>query len=159
MDNDFASLNEKPLLGTRESVWSFTTKEKKETFAPLTTGILRLTSNGTQVFDKFSQIDRNHLFEILLNELSLAIPISNSRLVTNRITQLDNSVNDKKQYLVSVTIKAGNDRYVNSVASIIDTIIKHKGRSPIAFSQVAGYLDESYGFKQLREYLLIKNNF
>jgi ubiquitin C-terminal hydrolase len=146
------------MLGIRENVWSFTTKEKKETFAPSTTGILRLTSNGTQVFDKLSQDDRNHFFNTLLDDLSLSVPINNSRLIIKRITQLDNSVYEK-QYLISITIKAGSNNYVNSVVSIIDTIIKHKGRGPIAFSQVAGYLDESYGFKQLREYLLIKNKF
>ena len=47
MDNDFAINFEESLLGIRENVWSFTTKEKKETFSPLTTDILRLTSNGT----------------------------------------------------------------------------------------------------------------
>jgi hypothetical protein len=157
MDNNFVRDRgtKESQLGIRENIWNFNTVEKEETFTSLTTGLLRLNSNGTLEFDKFFQEERNDFFKTLLDDLSIAIPINKSRLTTNKITQLDDSVNEK-QYLISITIKAGNDNYANSVASIIDNIVRHKYQSPIISSQITSYLDESYGFKELREYLLIR---
>jgi len=144
-----------PQLGIRENVWKFTTEEKKDIFAPDETGLLRLTSYGTQVFDNLSQDERHDFFDNLLEELSIAVPVDSERLTTNGMTQLDNSLNEKR-YLISIGILATRDEYDNSVASIIkiiDTLIRNKDQSPIGLSRIAGYLDKSYGFKQLREHL------
>ena len=72
------------------------------------------------------------------------------------MVKLDKSANEK-QYLISVGIKETRDEHKISVASIIsliDIMIKNKGQTPIGSGQVTGYLDESYGFVQSREYCM-----
>jgi hypothetical protein len=87
MDNNFVKdrAYKEPLLGIRENVWKFITKEKSDTFSPSTTGFLRLNSSGTQLFDNLSQEERNNFFNTLLKELSDAVPVNLSRLTTSRI--------------------------------------------------------------------------
>ena len=78
-----------------------------------------------------------------------------SRLNTDRIVKLDQSANEK-QYLISVGIKEARDEHDNSIASIIrliDIMVKNKYLTAISSGQVTGYLDESYGFVQSREFI------
>jgi hypothetical protein len=152
MDNNFVkdrAFNE-PLLGIRENVWNFTTEEKKDNFAPSTTGLLRLTSNGSQLFDQGQFKD---FFNTLLRELSAAVPVNLSRLTTNRITRCEN----ENQYVITIGIMETRDEHDNSVASIIkliDTMVRNKDQSPIGLGQATAYLDETYGLVQSRECLM-----
>ena len=155
VDNNFVrdDAHNEPLLGIRENVWKFMTEEKKDTFEHSTTGLLRLTSNGTQAFDNLSQDGRNNFSNTLLEELSAIL--SSPRLTFER-THLDNSLG-VKQYLIFINIEETKDLSENSVESIfriIDIMINHKDQTPIGTGQVTRYLDESYGFIHMREYLL-----
>jgi hypothetical protein len=164
MDNNFVKDRESkgPLLGIKENVWNFNIEGKKDDTSPSTTGLLRLTSNGTKFFDdnNLSQHDkRDEFFERLLSELSVAVPVDESRLHTDKKVQLDNGVTEK-QYLIPIFIKKSinNDNNAVSIIRIIDTMIRNKNQTPIGTDQATiylGYLDELYGFKQLRKYILI----
>ena len=117
--------------------------------------MLRLTSDGTQVYDNLPEDSRHYFFDILLKELSSAVPVNLSRLNIER-THLDNSLG-VKQYLIFINIEETKDLSENSVESIfriIDIMINHKDQTPIGTGQVTRYLDESYGFIHMREYLL-----
>jgi hypothetical protein len=162
VDNNFVRDNahNEPLLGIRENVWLFMTEEKKDTYAPGEAGSLRLTINGTKVFNNLTQSERHVFFKILLEELSDAVPIDPKRLTTNKLIQSDNRLNETR-YLISIGILATKDEYENSVVSIIkiiDTIVKNQDQSPIGSGRIAGYLDESYGFRRSCEYLHILYN-
>src|ERR1043165_8497632 len=123
------------------------TKEKKDNSVPSATGMLRLTSDGTQVYDNLPEDSRHYFFDILLKELSSAVPVNLSRLNIER-THLDNSLG-VKQHLIFINIEETKDLSENGVESIfriIDIMINHKDQTPIGTGQVTCYLDESYGF-------------
>jgi hypothetical protein len=162
MDNNFVRdmAYKEPLLGIKENVWRFTTKERKQqkqhAFTSSATGLLRLTSIGTRKFDKLSQGEQTDFFNNLLKELSDAVPVQLSRLTTNRTTKLDKNFAGKR-YLISIDIIETRNEYDNSVATIInfiDTMVRRKDQTPIGLGRVTRYLDKSYGFKKWRKYLV-----
>ncbi|RIA80123.1 hypothetical protein C1645_793218 [Glomus cerebriforme] len=149
MDNNFVrdKAFKEPLLGIRENVWTFTSEGKKDAFSPKTNGLLRLTVSGSQYFDSLPQSQRGDFFNKLLDELSVAVPVSRPRLSSNERTQVDNTLNEKS-YLVNIEIKETRDENEHSAVSvvkIIDTMIKNKEQTPIGQGQIANYLDETYG--------------
>ncbi|RGB32297.1 hypothetical protein C1646_707122 [Rhizophagus diaphanus] len=150
MDNGFVvdKSYKEPLLGIRENVWNFNVESKKDQFAPSTTGLLRLTPEGTRYFDSLSQGQQTNFFNTLLNELSNAVPVSRPRLTSNEKTQLDLTVNEK-QYLISIGIKETNDDNDLSVVTVvtnINTMVKNKEQTPIGSGLATRYLDEIFGF-------------
>jgi hypothetical protein len=154
MDNNFVRdmAYKEPLLGIKENVWRFTTKERKQqkqhAFTSSATGLLRLTSIGTRKFDKLSQGEQTDFFNNLLKELSDAVPVQMSRLATNKVTELDENV-DIKRYLISIDIKATRDKYdisTGSIVNIIDIMLMNKDQTPIGSGRVTRYLDSDYGF-------------
>jgi hypothetical protein len=154
VDNNFVRDRsyKEPLLGIRENIWSFITEEKKDTPSHSVTALLRLTQDGTQLFNQLTDF-----FDTLLRELSVAVPVNRSRLTTDGKTQLDKSANGR-QYLISIVIKETDDEYDSNVVSIInfiDTMVKHKYQTLIGSGTVTRYLDESYGFKPSCEYLSV----
>ena len=155
VDNNFVrdDAHNEPLLGIRENVWKFMTEEKKDTFEHSTTGLLRLTSNGTQAFDNLSQDGRQDFLSTLLSELSYAAPVARSRLIIER-THLDNSL-----YLIFIGIKETRNLSDNNIINIINIMIKNKDQTPIGLGQVTCYLDESYGFTHMCEYFCENNDF
>jgi hypothetical protein len=156
VDNNFVRgrAYDEPLLGIEENVWRFTAEGRRDTFALSTTGILRLTSSGTHVFDNLYQNGRQDFFDTLLEELSVAVPISLSRLNIENV-HIDNSFGENR-YLIFISIKETRDKYDNNVKSItkiINIMVKHKDQTQIGSGQVTRYLDETYGFIPAREYL------
>ncbi|CAG8524038.1 813_t:CDS:10 [Rhizophagus irregularis] len=150
MDNGFVvdKSYKEPLLGIRDNVWNFNIEPKKDPFAPSTTGLLRLSPEGTSYFDSLSQEQQTNFFNTLLNDLSNAVPVPRPRLTSNEKTQLDLTVNEK-QYLISIGIKETNDENDLSVVTVvnnINTMVKNKAQTPIGSGMATRYLDQVYGF-------------
>ncbi|CAB5367163.1 unnamed protein product [Rhizophagus irregularis] len=111
-------------------------------------GLLRLTPDGTKYFDSLPQEQQSNFFNILLDDLSNAIPVSRSCLTSNEKTQLDPSVNEN-QYLISIGVeetRVNNDISVETVVNNINTMVKSKDLTLINNGQASKYLDQSYGF-------------
>src|SRR5205814_640923 len=71
VDNDFVKSRayKEPLLGIREGVWTFKfTDEGKSTFASSTSGLLRITTEGTKKIEN-RNLSRDRFFNNLLVEL------------------------------------------------------------------------------------------
>jgi hypothetical protein len=161
MDNNFVRNKEykEPLLGIRDNVWSFNVEQKKVPFAPLTTGLLRLTPDGTRYFDSLNSERQSMFFNNLLNDLSNTVPLSRSRLISNEKTQIDTSVNER-QYLISIGIKETRDDDDLSVVTVVEnikTMVTNKGLTSINDGMASQYLDQTYGFNPSRKYGYILN--
>ncbi|CAB5217332.1 unnamed protein product [Rhizophagus irregularis] len=151
MDNNFVrdKTYKEFLLGIRDNIWNFNVKQKEVPFAPSMNGLLRLTPEGTKYFDSLPQEQRSNFFNILLNDLSNAIPVSRSRLTSNEKTQLDLSSVNEKQYLISIGVeetRVDNDISVATVVNNTNTMVKSKDLTLINNGQASKYLDQSYGF-------------
>ncbi|GBC24435.1 uncharacterized protein OCT59_009094 [Rhizophagus irregularis] len=150
MDNNFVrdKTYKESLLGIRDNIWSFNVKQKEVPFALSMNGLLRLTPDGTKYFDSLPQEQQSNFFNILLDDLSNAIPVSRSCLTSNEKTQLDPSVNEN-QYLISIGVeetRVNNDISVETVVNNINTMVKSKDLTLINNGQASKYLDQSYGF-------------
>jgi hypothetical protein len=156
MDNNFVvdKSYKEPLLGIRDNVWNFNVEQKKVPFAPSTTGLLRLTPDGTRYFDSLTSDQQSMFFNTLLNDLSNAIPVSRSRLTSNEKTQLDTTLNEK-QYLISIGIKETRDDNDLSVVTVVDnikTMVTNKALTSINDGMASQYLDQTYSFNPTRKY-------
>jgi hypothetical protein len=156
MDNNFVRDKEykEPLLGIRDNVWNFNVEPKKVPFAPSTTGLLRLTPDGTKYFDSLTSEEQTNFFNILLNDLSNTVPISRSRLTSNEKTQLDLSANER-QYLISIVIKETRDDDDLSVVTVVNnirTMVTNKYLTSINDGMASRYLDQIYSFNPTRKY-------
>jgi len=106
------------------------------------------------------QNERYKFFNDLKHELADAVP-RYSLTITEK-TQLDKSLNERRRYLISIRIDYTNtaplfDKYYDynaaSLIKHIDNIVKNKDQYPFGSGQVTRYLDETYGFISVREYL------
>ena len=105
------------------------------------------------------QNERYKFFNDLKHELADAVP-RYSLTITEK-TQLDKSLNERRRYLISIRIDYTNTAYsykcydynAASLIKHIDNIVKNKDQYPIGSGQVTRYLDETYGFISVREYL------
>ncbi len=133
MDTNFvkSSAYQEPLLGINENVWTFAVQktEKEYTFTISTSGLLRLTKDGTNEFEK----EQNQFFDTLLKELADACLIPQRHFSTNKKTQIDFS-KDERQLLISIRIEETKDRHekdVNSIIKDLNTMIESKDQTPI----------------------------
>ncbi|CAG8490790.1 11715_t:CDS:2, partial [Dentiscutata heterogama] len=145
-DNNFVMnyAYKEPIIGLRDP-------PKEDIFAASETGLLRLTVNGTMYLDSLNKNLRSQFFSNLTAELSRMIPVDQSRLSTNGISQVDPSNNAEKQELINLEIKSTNDPgqpNVNRIINILDNLIKNKDYTPISQGQTTQYLDSVYGFQQ-----------
>ncbi|CAG8641567.1 15468_t:CDS:2 [Funneliformis mosseae] len=151
MDNNFVKNKayKEPLLGIGDNIWTFSTTEgKKQKFASSTSGLVRLTVDGTKVYDSLSSEDQDKFFNTLLIELADSIPVSPTRFHSNKKIQPDNTLKDNP-YFISIGIEeteGGNEKSVDSIIKILETMIKYKDQTPIGIGEVSKYLDASYGF-------------
>ncbi|CAI2165785.1 3270_t:CDS:2 [Funneliformis geosporum] len=127
-------------------------KEEKDTcevkFAGSTSGVLRLTVEGSTHFEQLDSEGQSQFFNNLVNEISTMLTIPSSRLKSNGRFQVDFTISPERQYLVSLDIiqtKDKNEKSVESIIKDLDTMIVNKEVSPISLGQTTQYLDAIYG--------------
>ncbi|CAG8479075.1 3192_t:CDS:2 [Funneliformis caledonium] len=123
-------------------------------FAGSTSGVLRLTVDGTTYFDQLSAEGQAQFFNNLVNEISTMLTIPPSRLKSSGRFQVDITISPEKQYLISLDIIQTKDKSEKSVESIIkdlDTMILNKEVSPISLGKTTHYLDATYGLRTTQE--------
>ncbi|CAG8450700.1 10334_t:CDS:2 [Dentiscutata heterogama] len=145
MDDNFVkfdSTNE-PTYGIKENKWIFKTisRQKQEQYSDKAIGVVRLTQDGTRLYDSLSQTKQSEFLNNFQQELIISIPMNSERLqLTNRIVP--------SQYLLQIEILPTKDLYQDSVSQIVNTItelIKDKD-TIIYMNNYTKYLDSSYGF-------------
>ena len=112
-----------------------------------TTGLLRLTAEGTTLFEQSSSDDKNSFFDSMIAKLAELIPIDSSRITTSRRNQPDPNAPD--QILFQVTFKPTKDLSQRTVQQIIDDLndlIRNKAYNSFSQEYPTMYLDETYGF-------------
>ncbi|CAG8559876.1 23856_t:CDS:2 [Dentiscutata erythropus] len=145
VDNNFIKFasTDEPIYGIAEKIWTFNTSSRSATV------IVRLTHEGTGVYDSLSESEKSIFLNSLLNELIESIPTTPGRLLlTNRI-QYDPSTSPA-QYLLQIEISGSSDLYQVSVPHIIndmESLIINKDTSIMSFNNHTKYLDSSYGVK------------
>ncbi|CAG8799190.1 1401_t:CDS:10, partial [Cetraspora pellucida] len=148
VDNNFVkySLTDEPIYGIVESLWTFNTNLQTQPVMHSDSAvvIVRLTGDGTTVYNSLSSSEKPIFLNGLQNELVESIPTTHDRLrLTNRI-QYDPS----SQYLIQIEILAPNDNYQTPVYQIIkdmNALIKEKDTSIMSMNNHTKYLDSSYG--------------
>ncbi|CAG8600103.1 1138_t:CDS:10, partial [Acaulospora morrowiae] len=142
VDNNFVmlkSLNQ-PLTGVTKGNWVY--------HGDTTTGLLRLTPEGTSLFEQLSTDDRNSFLDSMVTKLTELVPINPSRITTNRRNQPDPNA-PTHQTLFPVTLGATDDKSQRTVQQIIDDLdelIKNKGYNSFSREYPTSYLDETYVF-------------
>ncbi|CAJ0639048.1 9132_t:CDS:2 [Entrophospora sp. SA101] len=144
VDNNFVrdKKTQEPLLGIQENIWKISTDSA--------TGLLRLTSEGTAVFESLNSEGQKRFFNTLVEELASIVPIDKSRLSSNGRTQVDPSVSPKRQFLISVDIEQTKDKSSRSVEGVIgdlNVMISESDATPISSGTVTKYLDPDYGLQ------------
>nr|CAG8451181.1 13626_t:CDS:2 [Entrophospora candida]CAG8485331.1 4221_t:CDS:2 [Entrophospora candida] len=144
VDNNFVrdKKTQEPLLGIQENIWKISTDSA--------TGLLRLTSEGTAVFESLDSDGQKQFFNTLVEELASIVPIDKSRLSSNGRTQVDPSVSPKRQFLISVDIEQTKDKSSRSVEGVIgdlNVMISESDATPISSGSVTKYLDSDYGLQ------------
>ncbi|CAG8620657.1 8348_t:CDS:2 [Dentiscutata erythropus] len=117
-----------------------------EPFAGSVSGLLRLTLDGTTYYE--SQ-DSNKFFSDLQADISKILPVSTSRLSSNKHVQVDFSISPGRQMFLLLNIEQSRDKNERSVASLIrdlNTMIRNKDITPIGSGNTTKYLDDTYGF-------------
>ncbi|CAI2167291.1 17280_t:CDS:2 [Funneliformis geosporum] len=117
-------------------------------FAGSTSGVLRLTVEGSTHFEQLDSEGQSQFFNNLVNEISTMLTIPSSRLKSNGRFQVDFTISPERQYLVSLDIiqtKDKNEKSVESIIKDLDTMIVNKEVSPISLGQTTQYLDAIYG--------------
>ncbi|CAB4397749.1 unnamed protein product [Rhizophagus irregularis] len=158
IDNNFIKSRTygEPLLGIRENIWNFTIEDKKHlyTITSSTSGLLRLTVDGTNIIKNSSNVEQNQFFNALLDELADTVQISRGRLSKNSKNQIDPKSNDGR-FLININIYESKNPYekdVNSVIQDINYMMSYHDQSPIENGKLT-YLDFTYGFIPAPNYL------
>ncbi|CAG8525342.1 13012_t:CDS:2 [Funneliformis mosseae] len=151
IDNNFVKSRtyQEPLYGIRDRVWSFTTLPNEEKNSVKATGMVRLTTDGTNYFDKLDNADRDDFYKKLRQEIAYAIPISPDRITTNGRVETDTTVSPK-QIILSINIEREKNKQaitVNSAKNDLDTLIKNKYITLISSGKYTKYLDQEFGYK------------
>ena len=113
-----------------------------------TTGLLRLTSEGTALFDQLSTDDKNAFLDSMVAKLAELVPIDPSRITTTKRNQPDPNA-PARQILFPVTLKSSDDssqRTVQQIIGDLDELIKNKGYTSFSREYPTSYLDETFGF-------------
>ena len=113
-----------------------------------TTGLLRLTPEGTTLFEQLSTGDKKAFLDSMVAKLAELIPIDPSRITTNKRSQPDPNA-PARQILFSVTLKSSDDmsqRTVQQIIDDLDELIKNKGYTSFSQEYPTSYLDETFGF-------------
>ncbi|CAG8536162.1 5412_t:CDS:2 [Diversispora eburnea] len=134
------------LRGLYTNIWQFSTSKNLEQFADSATGLMRLTTEGTQHYENLTSTEKHQFFLNLQNELSKIIPINIDKLSSTEKTQVDNT-NGRRQLIISIDIKSSKDeRSVDAIVKDLDEMIKYKSMTLISLNPTTIFLDENYGF-------------
>ncbi|RIB21543.1 hypothetical protein C2G38_2034299 [Gigaspora rosea] len=151
VDNNFVKSRafKEPLIGIKERIWKFNTENREEPFAGSVSGLLRLTMEGTTYYESLNSSGTNKFFYDLQDEVSKILPVSPSRLSSNKHVQVDFSISPGRQIFLLLNIEQTRDKDERSVASLIrdlNTMIHNKDVTPIGSGNIVKYLDDTYGY-------------
>ncbi|CAG8563240.1 2495_t:CDS:10, partial [Diversispora eburnea] len=151
VDNNFVRSKEygEPLMGIYDNIWKFNTSSIEEPYAGTTSGMMRLTIEGTQHYYNLNSTGRTNLFQDIIIELSKILSISSNRLSTSEKCQVDNTIKPNRQIFIELRIQSSRtERSVKSIIDDLNEMIRNKKITAISLFPITKYLDENYGFIQ-----------
>ncbi|CAG8605713.1 21792_t:CDS:10 [Cetraspora pellucida] len=164
MDTNFVQSAQygEPMLGIDPNMWTFQTGLYLQNYNPNRdnstfydngiTGSIRLTLDGTQLFQNMSSSEKSVFLAALVNEFTIKVPTEKGRLNTNQNVQLDTSSKSNLLILLSINgAKSGNKLNSNEVKKNLDQLIRNKQDTPISIGN-SSYLDDFYGFQTTRQF-------
>jgi hypothetical protein len=156
VDNNFVKdrVHEEPLLGIKKDIWYFIIEDKIQyPIISSTSGLLRLTVEGTDKLKNLSNDERKQFFNTLLDELADVVLIPRERLSKNSKEQIDPD-SKGKQLLISIKINEAKDHYEKDVDSVIQNLnnmMANSEQTLIGQGNTTQYLDSNFGFKPDRK--------
>ncbi|RHZ49462.1 hypothetical protein Glove_520g12 [Diversispora epigaea] len=151
IDNNFvrSKVYGEPLKGINDNIWNFNTAPiKDETYAGTASGVLRLTIEGTQYYEKLNSTGQDDFFFDLIDELSKILSIDSKRLNSNKKTQVDDTIGRDPQIFICIEIRSSKDeRGVQYIIDDLKVMIKYKHITSISLFNTTNYLDEDFGFE------------
>ncbi|RHZ52422.1 hypothetical protein Glove_461g4 [Diversispora epigaea] len=154
VDNNFvrSKAYRESIMGINDNIWKFNTSSIDETFAETVSGVLRLTAEGTEYYEKnLNSTGKANFFSVLKTELSEIIPVNITRLSSNGKTQIDTTVSHSRQILISLNIESSKEeRSVTYIVDDLNDMIIYKNMTSIGLFPTTKYLDEDFGFKPKR---------
>ncbi|CAG8508834.1 1876_t:CDS:10 [Dentiscutata erythropus] len=149
IDNNFVkNAFGEPILGIQQNIWTFetATNESLENSNEDISGILRLTTEGTQYFQGLNDSEKHSFFYNLMHELTDIIPTEVGRLGTNERNQFDPADSTKILILFPIIGTNGSAKMsTDKIAKDLDQLIKNKAYTSISLGHNTKYLDETYG--------------
>ncbi|RHZ82310.1 hypothetical protein Glove_109g321 [Diversispora epigaea] len=151
VDNNFvrSKAYKESIMGINDNIWKFNTSSIDETFAETVSGVLRLTAEGTEYYEKnLNSTGKDNFFSVLKTELSEIIPVNITRLSSNGKTQIDTTVSQSRQILISLNIESSKEeRSVTYIVDDLNDMIIYKNMTSIGLFPTTKYLDGDFGFK------------
>ncbi|RIA80993.1 hypothetical protein C1645_837726 [Glomus cerebriforme] len=133
------------VLSNRSSIYYNTATEEYK-FAVKATVLLRLTEDGTNLFEKSD--DKSLFLKNLTEGLAENIPLNDYSQIKINNYEIDKSIN-KRQLLLSLLINPPVDKVnninVEQIKESLDIMIKNLEVTPLSLNNYTKYLDSSYG--------------
>jgi hypothetical protein len=117
-----------------------------------------LTPEGKDHFDNLSRNEQGEFFNSLTKDLADALSVASVQITTTGRFQIDTTLpdNSPKQYLLSINIINASGR-ADLIANYLDTMIKNKFITTLAYGNSSQYLDQNYGYVIFRKYSISQN--
>ncbi|RIA99455.1 hypothetical protein C1645_811489 [Glomus cerebriforme] len=134
------------VLSNRLSI-QYNTESKEYKFAGKATVLLRLTEDGTNLFEGYK--DKSSFLKNLAEGLAEYIPLKDSSQIKfNDNYALDKNIN-RRQILLPLSINPPvnkvNNINVEQIINSLDIMIKNSGVTPLSTNNYTKYLDSNYG--------------
>ncbi|CAB4479392.1 unnamed protein product [Rhizophagus irregularis] len=147
-----------PIFGIqRKSIWTFITNTAQNSDGNKDVeGKVRLTPEGTAYFLVLDIIKREEFYKNLIDQLANAIPISPKRITTSGKYETDATLpkDSLKQIILTIDIKTyEGERLAVSAARDLDSLIRNKYITILAWGNASNFLDSDYGYQLIPKWI------
>ncbi|CAG8728633.1 7143_t:CDS:2, partial [Ambispora leptoticha] len=154
VDSDFIKTRKynEALTGIEAYVWKFNLTQSIEAYAASAIGLLRLNLEGTNQYLNLSSSEKRDFLNYLKEDIAQVIPINSNRIEIDNRVGYDYS-SKQPQLLLRLQVNPNNDlssRNVKEIMLDLDTLISNKKITGLSLHNYTNFLDEEYGFKQIR---------
>ncbi|CAG8553252.1 10983_t:CDS:2 [Acaulospora morrowiae] len=141
IDDDFvrAKKTNEAVGGVPPRFWTLNTRT--------TTGLIRLSKDATSFFIQLPNSNRSSFVDQLISQISLALPISSSRLSSSPSFQFETNVKPD-QLILPITVEETrntSERGVTNILKCLDVLIRNKWITALAVLDKWEGVDESFG--------------
>ncbi|RIA93990.1 hypothetical protein C1645_873712 [Glomus cerebriforme] len=136
---------DEPLERLNHESWILYTGPKEDPYADSFSGSIRLTPEGTTIFNQ----NQKEFVDQLLQEIAIILPVDRERLIIKDHYQVDTST-PSGQLIIPLHIESTRNlskRNANNLYSDLNTMILNKEFTEISKRPHTSLLDQTYGYK------------